>query len=192
MIYYTSDLHFGHKACLEFDNRPFSSVEEMDAALIERWNRKVQNKDTVYVLGDVSWYKTDKTCEIVSQLRGRKILVLGNHDHFKDRIHECFEEVCSYKEINLPGNVHVILSHYPIPFFNRRRYGAFMLYGHVHAHNEWIMTEKFKLELEQMNIKCNMFNVGCMLYNYEPVTLEEILQQDKALDKWNVREGWLG
>lgn len=66
MIYFTSDLHFGHRNVIRFDNRPFSSVEEMDAALIERWNQKVSNEDAVYVLGDLSWHGDQKTCEILS------------------------------------------------------------------------------------------------------------------------------
>lgn len=34
MIYYTADPHFGHRNILAHCNRPFSSVEEMDKALI--------------------------------------------------------------------------------------------------------------------------------------------------------------
>lgn len=183
MIYFTSDLHFGHKNIIRFDNRPFTSVEEMDKILIERWNNKVTDEDTVYILGDISWYDDQKTYEIFSQLRGRKILIQGNHDKVDGKIKDCFEEICFYKEINLPGNVHVILCHYPIVFFNRHHYGAFMLYGHVHNSHEWNMTENHKFELQQLDIKCNMFNVGCMVRNYEPVTLDEILQQEERKDQ---------
>ena len=49
MNYYISDLHFGHKKCIEFDSRPFSSVEEMDAAIIQNWNSKVSDEDDVYI-----------------------------------------------------------------------------------------------------------------------------------------------
>ena len=60
-IFFTSDLHFGHKNIIRFDNRPFSTVEEMDEALIRNWNAKVSDEDTVYVLGDISWYNDAKT-----------------------------------------------------------------------------------------------------------------------------------
>lgn len=54
-IYFTSDLHFGHENVIRFDDRPFASVEEMDAELIRRWNAKVDRGDLVYVLGDMIW-----------------------------------------------------------------------------------------------------------------------------------------
>lgn len=179
MIFFTADLHFGHKNIIRFDNRPFTTVEEMDRVLIERWNKKVKNEDTVYILGDVSWYDDQKTCEILSQLHGKKVLILGNHDRVRGHVRKCFEEICSYKEITLPCNIHVVLCHYPITFFNRHHYGAYMFYGHVHNSHEWKMTENYKYGLEQLDIKCNMFNVGCMVRNYEPVTFDEILQQEE-------------
>ena len=51
-IFFTSDLHFGHENVLKMDNRPFKTVDEMDAELIKRWNKKVNKGDIVYVLGD--------------------------------------------------------------------------------------------------------------------------------------------
>ena len=84
-----SDTHFGHtnsweKFKLEDGSplRPFTSTEEMDETMIERWNAKVQPQDTVYHLGDVVINK--KYLNLVSRLNGRKILIRGNHDIFGD------------------------------------------------------------------------------------------------------------
>lgn len=174
-VFFTSDLHFGHKNIIRFDNRPFTSVEEMDEVLIHNWNKKVKKNDLVYILGDISWHKDEKTCEIFERLNGRKILIKGNHDRVHGKIKNYFEEITDYKEITLPGNKHITLCHYPIVFFNRHHYGAFMFYGHVHNSHEWQMTENYKFELEELDIRCNMFNVGTMVHNYEPVTFEEIV-----------------
>ena len=52
MIFVTADHHFGHANIIEYTNRPFASVEEMDAALIAAWNERVTDYDLVYHLGD--------------------------------------------------------------------------------------------------------------------------------------------
>lgn len=57
----TSDLHFGHKNIIKYENRPFKDIEEMDKAIIELWNKTVKKDDKIYILGDFSWYKGEKT-----------------------------------------------------------------------------------------------------------------------------------
>ena len=70
-VFFTSDLHFGHENVLRFDNRPFASVEEMDAELVRRWNEKVGKGDLVYVLGDL-------ICRIRDQ-RNITVLLVEHH-----------------------------------------------------------------------------------------------------------------
>ena len=81
MIYFTSDLHFGHSNIMKFHPcfRPFSSVEAMDRALIRLWNDRVNPCDTVYNIGDLSFHKDMQTSiSIFSKLNGKHVLVLGN------------------------------------------------------------------------------------------------------------------
>lgn len=52
MDYFTSDEHFDHVKIIEYCNRPFSSVYEMNNFMIEQWNNIVNDRDTVYVLDD--------------------------------------------------------------------------------------------------------------------------------------------
>ena len=80
MIYYTSDLHLGHANIITHCNRPFSAVDEMDEVLIDNWNAKVTNADTVYVLGDLMFRNKRPAEAYLSRLKGRKHLVVGNHD----------------------------------------------------------------------------------------------------------------
>lgn len=82
-IFFTGDLHFGHANVIAFDNRPFESVEEMDAELIRRWNNKVGKGDLTYVLGDMIWKaRNDDAPELIKSLNGQIILIKGNHDRF--------------------------------------------------------------------------------------------------------------
>ena len=79
-VFMISDTHFGDERILRYENRPFSSVEEMDKAIIENWNQVVGEEDTVFHLGDVSSYDPERNKEILSSLHGKKILIMGNHD----------------------------------------------------------------------------------------------------------------
>ena len=53
MIYFTSDLHLGHKGIITMQNRPFESVEDMNRILLTNYNAVVGKDDTVYILGDI-------------------------------------------------------------------------------------------------------------------------------------------
>lgn len=76
-IFITSDFHFGHANIIRYCRRPFASVEEMDRELVERYNSLVTDLDTVYVLGDVTM---GRDLGLAGTLRGRKKLLMGNHD----------------------------------------------------------------------------------------------------------------
>ena len=101
MNYYIGDLHLYHKRILEIDNRKESSIEEMHENIIKDWNSRITDKDTGYILGDVSLgYKKDydKVEEIIKRLKGHKILILGNHDDEKicKRIFEDVKDIITY------------------------------------------------------------------------------------------------
>lgn len=179
--FYISDLHFGHTNCLAFDNRKYPTIEAHDEDLIAKWNSVVGIDDAVWILGDVSWYGAQKTIEIFNRLNGIKYLCKGNHDKHLLRnkeFRDLFAEIVDYKEIEFDDGTGVVLSHYPIPCFNKHYYGWHHLYGHVHVSFEWNMMKQVKYQMEALyDTPCNMFNVGCMTpyMDYTPRTLEEIV-----------------
>ena len=181
MNYFIADLHFGHTNILAYDNREFKDIEEHDKTLIENWNKTVSDEDDVYILGDISWHNNDKTIEIFKQLKGNKHLIKGNHDHklLKDkRLRDIFVEITEYKELYLNKKDGIVLSHYPIPCFNKHFYGWVHFYGHVHNSFEWNMMKQVKYQMENLYDRpCKMYNVGCMIpgIDYKPRTFEEIL-----------------
>jgi len=76
----TSDTHFGHARIIELASRPFGSVEEMDAALVRRWNDVVAPDTVVLHLGDLALGTIADTLPRTAALNGRRYLVPGNHD----------------------------------------------------------------------------------------------------------------
>lgn len=175
---YISDLHINHKNILSYDNRPFYNIEEMNNTIINNWNSVVSENDCVYILGDMFW-DNNNADKILSQLKGHKYLIKGNHDRLNSSMEKHFIWIKDYAEIK-DNNRSVILCHYPIPCFNKQYYGNYHLYGHVHDSFEWNMIEHFKSEMIALYDKpCNMFNVGCMIkyMNYTPRTLDEIIEK---------------
>lgn len=76
----TSDHHFGHARISELAHRPFASVDEMNATMIERWNALVSTDDVVLHLGDLALGPIEDSVGLTAQLNGRRLLVPGNHD----------------------------------------------------------------------------------------------------------------
>ena len=176
MNYYISDLHWGHNNVLDFDNRPFKTVEEMRDHMIEEWNKIVEKNDNVYILGDCVWKNSE--WEYVQKLNGVKHLIRGNHDHINSEAKKCFVSIEPYAEIK-DGDTFVVLSHFPIASFNRAHHGAVHLYGHVHTGWDRAVLKPVAESFEQhFNKPFLAFNVGCMLdyMNYKPRTLKEILE----------------
>ncbi|MPL97264.1 hypothetical protein SDC9_43453 [bioreactor metagenome] len=181
-VFFTSDLHFGHENVIRFDHRPFATVEEMDAELIRRWNAKVGKGDLVYVLGDLIWKSRNGDAHnLIKSLNGQIVLIKGNHDRFLHNAQaknalagvKDYDDICVTLE---DGSVRrCILSHYFMPMYNGHRYQAIHLHGHSHFTEEADIELEIAKSLNERNFSNRIFNVGCMYWNYEPVTLDEIL-----------------
>lgn len=172
MIFYTSDLHFGHANVIKYDNRPFKTVDEMNNKMIQWWNARVKNTDEVYILGDFSLHNTALAKEIVKQLHGKKYLIKGNHD--EKNMKPLFDGFWDYKKIRDNGRT-VILSHYFIPSFESAHRGNIMLHGHSHNTRVAKAEEDIKAMYRERSIPCEAFNAGCMYFGYAPATLDEII-----------------
>lgn len=177
--FYIADWHYNHANIIAHDNRPFRTKEEMNVALIERWNGVVSPRDTVFVLGDMFCHvKPKEAVRVLRTLNGKKVLIRGNHDYLTRDDEFCaeFERICEYLELE-DGWQTVVLCHYPIPCFHRHFEEAWChLYGHVHNGFEWNMMERFKIAMEDLGNYCNMYNTGAMMpwMDYTPRTLSEI------------------
>jgi len=184
MRFFTSDTHFGHSNIIKYCNRPFADAGEMDRAIIANWNAVVKPLDEVYHLGDVAFTSPERAKHILSILNGYKILILGNHDRSGMKMKEWgFQEVHQSLQIELQGGIIANLSHYPYrgsnDAFHKPRFdtknlnddGRLLLNGHVHT--SW----KTKLG----KFKNHMINVGVDVWNYHPISEDQLLNFYKEL-----------
>ena len=176
MTLFTSDLHFGHKNIVDLCKRPFADVEEMDAALIENWNRKVKKNDVVYLIGDVVWDKK-KVVYYMEQLSGKKILVAGNHDSTwikREEGRKYFEEIVPYLEVHLNGHP-ITMCHYPMLEWrssreeSKRKLG-YLIHGHIH--------NRIADEYRQLFLQFNALNAGIDVNAFAPVTFDELVENN--------------
>ena len=111
MVYFTADMHLGHRGIITMQDRPFSDVDEMNKALIRNYNAVVNRNDTVYILGDICHHmEVNAVNEIISKLNGKKYLIAGNHDKKYDPA--LFVEVRDFMTVSLNGE-YFALMHYP-------------------------------------------------------------------------------
>ncbi len=164
-IWVTSDSHFQHSKIIEYGSRPFSSVEEMDEALVERWNSVVKPGDKVYHLGDVYFGSAETFKSIISRLNGQKRLILGNHDNGKDQVlQKYFKKISVWRMLPEFG---LLLTHVPVHrstlYKTSRRGQPDMELKNVHGHIH-------QNESPEGPYKC----VCVEQCNYTPVHIEEL------------------
>ena len=180
-VFFISDLHFGHKYVIAFDKRPFKDVQEMETEMIRRWNAKVSPEDHVFVVGDMfGKVTTAHAGEIVHTLNGKIHLIRGNHDLKGELFESLFEEVVPSKAIRVRvrGDKQiVIMRHRLLPIFKGNNEGVVQLYGHTHGSAVADLEDRYIHFMNWLGVPMHSFNVGACRMNYEPRTLEEILEE---------------
>lgn len=165
MIYFTSDMHFGHRNIINLCQRPFSSVEEMNNCMIQNWNKTIKNNDEVYILGDVAWGEPD---EYLKQLDGKKYLVKGNHDKIQSS--EYLRWIKDYHEFKYIG-IRFVLCHYPIEEWNGYFRGSIHLHGHQHNHIPVTADRRI--------------DVGVDANDFRPVSINKIIEWSNTHESKN-------
>ncbi len=127
-VWFIADPHFFMpEDYLAVFGRPFGSVELMHEAMRARWNTRVGEDDLVFVLGDVFMSRDASRFSILNGFRGRKVLVMGNHDE------NPLEDYLAVFDFVSPSPIYLdflLLSHEPV--FNNGHTPFFNIYGHVH------------------------------------------------------------
>ena len=171
MLWFTSDLHLGHRAVLNFCARPWESIAAMNAALVDAINERVGVRDELYVLGDFSFrIGVEAARELREAIFCRNVhLVPGNHDRswdVPDRAGTFIVEP-PIVQLKLPGGRKLVLSHYPMMDWPSLGHGAIHLHGHIHATREYNERNRALGLLR--------YDVGVDANGYVPVSADDVL-----------------
>ena len=172
MYYYIADPHFGHENILKLCQRPFDSIDDMNQALITAWNERVTGNDTVFILGDL-FYRCANPEPILQQLKGRKRLIIGNHDSsWMDKVDlsKYFVSVDPFLEIT-DGIRGITLCHYPLLTW-KHKLRTFMVHGHIHNDTT---SDFFPL----LAVRERVLNAGVDINGFRPVTFEELVANNR-------------
>lgn len=205
-VWFTADQHFGHARLLELSparGAAFSSVQEMNAGLIENWNAVVAPEDSVWVLGDFDMHGKDVSLALVQHLAGTKILVAGNHDSCWAAVRDGwqnrqryldagFAAVMDFAVTTLPPlrpqapATRVLTSHFPYAGDSQEtdRYAQFrlpdegipLLHGHVHESFRERRTRRGTWGI----------NVGVDWWDYHPVSAETLARHLEDLRRGRI------
>ncbi len=177
-LYFTSDLHFGHRNVIRFCDRPFEDEKDMATGLIKNWNDVVKPNDFIFSLGDFSWWTgRHEVKKLVSQLHGKKYFIPGNH--CKEGMYELvddpdFHECSDVVHLFVRGQegdprfaeqkvYEIVLCHYPLTCWSHSgAHNCFQFFGHIHS------------------------RAGQPLREFgEPIHITPGKQMDVGVDRWN-------
>lgn len=176
MIYFTSDWHLNHNREFIYKARGFSSVEEMNEAILQRHNEIVDKTDSIFVLGDLclgggTEEALQKNKELIEQFNGHLLIVRGNHDTDKrcEMYMSCanVENVVAATYFNYDG-YHFYLSHFPTLTSNLEKESlkqcTINLYGHTHQKTNFYYDMPF------------MCHIGADSRSCRPVSVESVIK----------------
>lgn len=166
-----SDPHFYHQNICKFTNydgtkvRPWDDATTMTEEMIQFYNELVDDKDRVYILGDVA-FSNRNMHQAVERLNGRKVLVPGNHDPVKMRQYfGLFDDVRGY--VVKKG---FVMSHMPI---HPQSLSRWKLNIHGHLHNNQVTKDENLDSYPDSRYYC-----ACVeRTNFRPKLLDEILHE---------------
>ena len=163
-IFFTGDKHHQHDKILDYDNRPFKSIDEHDSKLIFNHNSMVKKDDICYDLGDF-YFRGGKEASgrkvyshYLNQYNGRYVIIRGNHERNNKVVDKIFSA-----NLNMFG-IRIFLVHDPL---NSKVEADLNIVAHVH---NWFK----EMELQENGKKSLIINVGVTQWKYRPVTAEQI------------------
>lgn len=156
MIYFTSDQHFDHRKIIEYCDRPFANIIEMNEYIISEHNKIVKSSDTVYNIGDFSF---SNSLPFLKRLNGKQHLICGNHDRNTNKKH--FRSASDSLLLSYHDNF-FYMNHYPHRSWPKSSVGCVHIFGHAHGN-----IDAYPMSID-VGVDCN---------NFRPISIEKIMKQ---------------
>jgi calcineurin-like phosphoesterase family protein len=163
--YVVSDTHFDHENIVDYCDRPFDDVEEMNAALVDRWNATVDEGEEVLFLGDFAPFADLGTfLRWFDELQGEVLFLPGDHD---DVVPDRSEGLHLFERYSFEAGGHRFRCVHD-PEDGPGNFDGWVLHGH--HHDNW--PDRFPL----VNPGERLVNVSVELLDYRPLAVERLVE----------------
>lgn len=143
-------------------------VDKMNEEIVERWNSTIcSRRDTIYIIGDFAFRNHNRW---ISQLRGKKILIVGNHDQMSAEALRNFTKVYSFGMDRKISGQDITMCHYPMMTWESRSRKGWMLHGHVHGRMRWSLPGRDAR-------KGLILDMGVDVWDFMPVSFDQVREE---------------
>ena len=169
--YVISDLHLEHTNIIEYCDRPFDTVEEMDERLVENWNETVGKDARVVFLGDLAFrFDEEELGGWLDKLNGNIVFVEGDHDHVGNTI----DSLATHEyHVFEHGDYEFFCTHHPEKVL--RDWDCWVIHGH--HHNNWPEEYPF------INFDAKRVNVSVELIGYTPLLVDDLVRYIESMSE---------
>ena len=173
--FFTADTHFDDEFAVPYFSRPFQSVDEMNAVMVERWNQIVSDGDLVYHLGDFTTKGLNHFTKWVNLLNGNIRVLPGNMDELwlpgfvpnqKVLVLPPLISVAFEQFRTVGGPQLIVLCHYSLQVWERSKHGSWHLFGHTHGKLKGIGQS---------------FDVGVDCTDFAPLSLDQVAEKMRQI-----------
>ena len=172
IIYFTADYHLSHKNIIKYCNRPFKTIDEMNAIILDNLVKNIVPGDMLYILGDLTFDKKIAK-DFFELLKDAEIhFVVGNHD--SSQVIKICQKYCAsvsrLKNIIIEDQP-ITLCHYAMRVWDKSHFNSWQLYGHSHGNLDDIGKQ---------------YDVGVDVNNFLPVPFAKIIERmETKADNFN-------
>jgi len=175
-IFFTSDLHLGHTNVIEYCNRPFESIIDMDTTIIQNWNNIITKDDLVFIIGDFCFHCNKQGWKnYLDQLNGFIWLIKGNHDRNIPDDYEHFRWIEGFLNTRMidsefdGGEQRLTMCHYPMWSWYHSHKESWQLFGHIHSGPNIVKSKEIFNSLRP-----SQYDVGVDNNDFTPVHWDQI------------------